>query len=130
VEATHWNNRLDPWSGLTAAYGWARNAAYPDNISIGIAPLAFAVFGLLMVGISLWRRLRPVYIIYMFLSWGLAVSTSWWISVPRYVMAMFPMFMLLGLFTKRKAVSITIALISTAFLCYFTIFFARGWWAF
>jgi hypothetical protein len=130
VEATHWYNRLDPKTGLTTAYGWARNASYPDNISIGIAPLAFAFFGLLMVGVSIWRRLRPVYTVYIFLSWALAVSTSWWISVPRYIMAMFPMFILFGLITKRKAVSIAIALISTTLLCYFTIFFARGWWAF
>lgn len=130
VEATHWFNRIDPKNGLTTAYGWAKNASYPDNITIGIAPLAFAVFGLLMIGVSLWRRLRPVYIVYMFLSWALAVSTSWWISVPRYIMAMFPMFILLGLLTKRKAVNIAIAITSTALLCYFTVFFARGWWAF
>ena len=130
VEATHWFNRLDPKAGLTAAYSWARNASYPDNVTIGLAPLVFAVFGLLMVGVSFWRRLRPVYIVYMVLSWGLAVSTSWWISVPRYVMAMFPMFMLFGLLTNRKAVNIAIVMVSGAVMCYFLIFFAQGLWAF
>jgi hypothetical protein len=130
IEATHWNNKLEPWTGLTAAYSWARTASYPDNITIGIAPLAFALFGLLMVGVSVLRRLRPVYIVYMLLSWGLAVSTSWWISVPRYVMAMFPMFMLFGLLTRKKAVNVAIALVSGAALCYFTVLFALGWWAF
>ncbi len=130
VEATHWYNRLDPRAGLTAAYGWARNASYPDNITDGLAPLVFAFFGLLMVGVSVWRRLRPVYIVYMFLSWALAVSTSWWISVPRYVMAMFPIFMLFGLLTNRKAVNVAIVIVSGAFLCYFTVFFALSWWAF
>ena len=130
VEATHWFNKLDPWGGLNAAYSWATNASYPDNVGNGLAPIGFAVFGLLMVGVSILRRLRPVYVVYMVLSWALAVSTSWWISVPRYIMAIFPMFMLLGLLTKRKAINITIAIVSTALLCYFTIFFARGWWAF
>ena len=130
VEATHWNNRLDPWSGLTTAYSWARTASYPANITVGLAPIVFAVFGLLMVGVSVWRRLRPVYIVYMFLTWALAVSTSWWISVPRYVMAMFPIFMLFGLLTNRKAVNIAIVIASGAVLCYFTVFFALGWWAF
>ena len=130
VEAVHWFNRLDPKAGLTAAYSWARNASYPDNVTIGLAPLVFALFGLLMVGVSFWRRLRPVYIVYMFLSWGLAVSTSWWISVPRYVMAMFPMFMLFGLLSNRKAVNIAIVIVSGVFLCYFTVFFALDWWAF
>jgi hypothetical protein len=130
VEATHWYNRLDPRTGLYAAWGWARNASYPSNITIGLAPLAFAVFGLMMIGISIWRRIRPVYIVYMFLCWALAVSTSWWISVPRYVMAMFPIFMLFGLLTNRKTVNIAIVIVSGALLCYFTIFFARGQWAF
>lgn len=130
VEATHWFNRLDPKSGLDGAWGWAKNASYPANITMGIAPLAFAVFGLMVVGASFWRRMRPVYITYMFLSWALAVSTSWWISVPRYIMAMFPMFMLFGLITKSKPVNIAIATVSTSLLIYFTIFFARGEWAF
>ena len=130
IEATHWYNRIDPRAGLTAAYSWARTASYPENITIGLAPLVFAFFGLLMVGVSVWRRLRPVYIVYMFFSWGLAVSTSWWISVPRYVMAMFPMFILLGALTRKKAVNVAIALASGALLFYFTVFFALGWWAF
>jgi Gpi18-like mannosyltransferase len=130
VEAAHWFNKLDPWSGLTGAYSWARDASYPDNITIGFAPLVFAVFGLVMVGVSVWRRLRPVYVVYMSLSWALAVSTSWWISVPRYIMAMFPMFILLGSLTNRKTINIAIVLVSGAALCCFTVFFALGWWAF
>jgi len=129
-QATHWDVKFGPWTGLTTAYSWARTASYPSNITIGLAPLVFAVFGLLMVGVSVWRRLRPVYIAYMFFAWALAVSTSWWISVPRYVMAMFPMFMLFGLLTNRKAVNIAIVIVSGAMLCYFTVFFALGWWAF
>ena len=130
VEASHWFNTFDPISGLQRAYGLATTASYPDVITIGIAPLFFAVLGLLMIGVGVWRRLRPSYISYMFFCWGLAVSTSWWISVPRYIMAMFPMFLLLGLLTNRKAVNATIVLVSGAALCCFTAFFALGWWAF
>jgi Gpi18-like mannosyltransferase len=130
VESTHWFTRFDPWSGLIAAYYWATNKPYPDNITIGIAPIVFAAFGLSMLIISVWKRFRPAYIIYMFLSWGLAVSTSWWISVPRYIMAMFPMFMTLSLLSNRKSINIIIAVTSAALLCFFTILFSRGWWAF
>ncbi|MDR0492724.1 MAG: hypothetical protein LBH74_03685 [Nitrososphaerota archaeon] len=130
IQAIHWYNRLDPWAGLTNAYGWAVNARYPENITIGLAPIAFAVFGALMIGISVWKRFRPAYIAYMFFSWALAVSTSWWISVPRYVMTMFPMFILLGLLSQKKAVTFSIIVVSGALLCYFTAIFAIGWWAF
>lgn len=130
VEAVHWSNRLDPISGLTSALSWAANAQYPDNLTIGLFPVIFAVLGLAMLLLAIWRRMRPSYIAYMFLSWGLAVSTSWWISVPRYVMAMFPMFFLLGALTNKKAVNVAIVLVSGAALIYFTILFAIGWWAF
>ena len=130
IQAVHWSNNFDPWTGLTSAYGWATNATYPSNVTIGIAPISFALFGLLMVGIGIWRRLRPTYLVYMFLSWGFAISTSWWISVPRYVLAMFPMFILFGLLSRKKAITITGMFLSGTLLCYFTIFFAQGWWAF
>ncbi len=130
IQAVHWGTRLDPLSGLKDAYGWTVNALYPDNITVGIAPIAFAVFGLFMVVVSIWKRQRPVYIVYMFLSWALAVSTSWWISVPRYVMAMFPIFVLLGSLMRGKRDTIAIVLVSGVLLCFFTIVFARGWWAF
>jgi 4-amino-4-deoxy-L-arabinose transferase-like glycosyltransferase len=131
IEATHWFNRLDPISGLRSAYGCATGYDYPSNLTLGIAPIIFAIFGLTMVTVSIWKRLRPSYIAYTFLSWALAVSTSWWISVPRYVMAMFPMFILLGTLTSnRKVATIHIIIISGALLCYFTAIFAIGGWAF
>lgn len=130
VEASHWNNRFDPWSGLQAAWYWATNRPPTDGITIGSAPIAFAVFGLVMIGVAVWKRFRPSYIVYMFLAWGVAVSTSWWISVPRYIMAMFPVFIVLATLTKRKAVNAAIVAFSVAWLCFFTVLFALGWWAF
>ncbi len=130
IEASHWFNTFDPLSGLTAAFGWATNGDFTSNITIGAAPIAFAVFGLVMVGVAVWKRLRPAYTVYMFLSWGLAVSTSWWVSVPRYIMAMFPMFMLMGAYSNRKTVNAVIVAFSLAWLCFFTVLFALGWWAF
>jgi Gpi18-like mannosyltransferase len=131
IEATHWFNRFDPLAGLANAYNCVTGYSYPDNIALGIAPIAFAIFGLLMINISIWKRLRPSYIAYTFLSWALAVSTSWWISVPRYIMAMFPMFILLSLLTNnKKTATIAITILSGTLLCYFTAIFAIGQWAF
>jgi hypothetical protein len=130
IEAIHWGTMLDPFSGLNAAFSWATTASYPDNLTVGVAPIAFAIFGLLMIVASIPRRQRPVYIVYMFLSWALAISTSWWISVPRYIMAMFPMFMLLGLMSKKRSFVIAWTIGSGVLLCYFSGLFARGWWAF
>jgi hypothetical protein len=130
VESTHWFNRFDPVTGLVGAYNWATKTDYPGNITIGAAPIVFAVLGLIILGVAVWRRLRPSYVLYLFLAWGLAVSTSWWVSVPRYVMAMFPMFMLLAELVKKKSVIVTAVIVSGAFLCYFTVLFSIGYWAF
>ncbi len=130
IEAEHWHNRFDPIAGLDAAWYWALNKPPTDSITIGSAPIAFAVFGLVMIGIAVYKRFRPAYILYMFMAWGLAVSTSWWISVPRYIMAMFPMFLVLATLTKRKSVNAAIVVFSAAWLCFFTVLFALGWWAF
>jgi hypothetical protein len=130
VESQHWFNRFDPLSGLGGAVSWTTQATYPYNLTSGFFPVVFAVLGLVMILLAVWRRLRPSYVLFMFLSWGLAVSTSWWISVPRYVMGMFPMFFLMGLLVKRKAVTVAILAVSIALLLYFTVLFAIGWWAF
>ncbi len=126
IQKNHWYNTLDPVLGLTRTIGWANNGVYPENLILGFTPLIFAVFGLAMVGVAFLKRLRPSYIAYMLLSWMLAVSTSMWISVPRYVMAMFPMFILLGTLAHGKVVNIAIAVAFAIAMCYFTALFAMG----
>jgi hypothetical protein len=126
IEHVHWYNTLDPILGLTRTLGWANNGVYPQNLILGYAPIIFAVFGLVLIGVGFWRRFRPSYMAVMVLSWMLAVSTSMWISVPRYVMAMFPMFILLGTLTQRKVVNLTIAVVFAVSMGYFTVMFALG----
>jgi hypothetical protein len=131
IQRTHWYNTIDPLMGLTLAWGNVFGKAFPDNITIGAAPIVFALLGGLAVAAGFLRRLRPSYMAYMVLTWMLAVSTSWWISVPRYVMAMFPMFILLGAISRRRVVTFLIVAIFLTALCFFTVLFAlRNVWAF
>lgn len=125
-----WYNTINPLLGLTRAWGWATTAAFPENITIGAAPLAFGVVGLLAILAGLKLRFRLSYNVYMLFTWLLSVSTGWWISVPRYVLAMFPMFILFGLLTNRKIVNGVLILCSAVALCFFTVLFAMGQWAF
>lgn len=129
-EAEHWQTTMNPWVGLNNMWGWALHASYPDNVTIGLVPFVFVFFGLAMFGLSIWKRMRPCYVVYMFLFWAIAIATSWGISVPRYIMAMFPMFLLAGASIKNKVAVAAIAITSGALLCYFTMLFALGAWAF
>jgi Gpi18-like mannosyltransferase len=130
IERTQWTQTIDPIQGLQGSWSWAFTAEFPLNITVGSAQIAFAAFGLIVVIAGVLMRLRLSYNVYMLLTWMLSVSTGWWISVPRYVMAMFPMFILFGLLSKRKIVTIGAAIISVSLLCFFTVLFALGLWAF
>ena len=130
IERVHWFSTLDPIKGLTGAYNFALTWAYPDNILFGVAPIAFATFGLAMVIFGVYRRFRPSYLVCMLLSWMLAVGYSFWISPPRYILGMFPMFILMGLLTGKKTVNIAITAFSIILLCYFTALFSLGYLVF
>ena len=75
-------------------------------------------------------KLRPSYQAFLLLTWMLSVSTGFWISVPRYVLTIFPMFLTLALFSKKRVVTFAVTAVSSAALFYFTWLFATGVWAF
>jgi hypothetical protein len=129
IERVHWYNTLNPLEGLKTAIAFF-NKPFPDNITTGYAPIAFAAFGLATIAVGFIKRFRPSYMACMILSWMLAVSTSFWISVPRYIMAMFPMFILFATLTRRKTVNFAIVAAFGVGLIFFTALFAIGWWAF
>lgn len=129
IERTHWFNQLDPLLGLERAIDFSYNP-FPDNITTGIAPISFGVFGLIMVIGGFLLRLRPSYNTYLLLSWMLAMSTSFWISVPRYIMAAFPLFFVLALVSKNKVITLGISIIFLILLSFFTVIFTLHWWAF
>ena len=130
IERVHWYQTLDPIGGLTGAVGWLCSSNFPSNLILGYAQILFAVFGLLMVLVSYKAKLRLSYQVYLFLTWMLSLSTSFWISVPRYVLTMFPMFLTLALFSQKRTITITATAAFSAALFYFTWLFATGTWAF
>lgn len=129
VQREHWFQRLaPPWEGLLGAW---KDSMWRDPIGafmIGYNQIAFALLGLFA---TVWgySRLRTSYPVYMYLVWLMSTSTSFLISVPRYVMAMFPMFILFGLI-DRGWLKLVIATVFMVLLGMFTVMFSIGWWAF
>ena len=130
VERVHWFQTLDPLLGFSRALGWHIGHSFPDSFTIGYAQIIFAAFVYLMIGLAYRLKIRPSYQVYMLLTWMLAVSTGFWISVPRYVLSMFPMFLVMPLVSTKKPVTIAILAVSCAGLFFFTWLFASGAWAF
>ncbi|MBN1244589.1 hypothetical protein JXA31_03250 [Candidatus Bathyarchaeota archaeon] len=130
IERVHWYQTLDPLGGFAGAVGWLGSNDFSKSLTLGYAQVIFAVFGLFMVLAGYMAKLRPSYVAYLLLTWMLSVSTGFWISVPRYVLTMFPIFMTLALFSQKRIVTIAIMAVSSAALCFFTWLFATGAWAF
>jgi len=130
IQRTHWYETFDPLAGLVQALNWPSHSTFPDSLTVGYAQVAFAGLGLFMILIGYFAKLRPSYQVYMLFNWLLAVSISFWISVPRYVLTLFPMFLVLALASKKKVVTFGITAVSLMGLLFFTWLFASGAWAF
>jgi Gpi18-like mannosyltransferase len=130
VQREHFHETFGPINGLKGAWNWPSYNVYPDSITIGYAEIIFAAFGLAMVLAALKLKLRPSYQVYMLFTWAVTVSTSFWISVPRYVLAMFPLFIVLALVSSKKPVMFAILAAFGVGLFFFTWLFGTGAWAF
>lgn len=130
VQHEHWYKSLSwPWEGIDAVFGWL-GAPKPDNvlmqgwmellfIAIGLAGTIFAAF-----------RFRPSWFIWMAGNMLLFVSTSFVMSVPRYALTLFPLYVSLALVSARSWVLVLLSTVSIAGLIYFAGRLATGAWAF
>lgn len=130
IQEEHWTKTLDfPRKGLSGAWSsiWWRSPA--DSVLVGWAEVIFGVFGFFL---TIWVsvRLRISYGIYMFITWLIVTSTSFWLSIPRYTLSMFPFFIALSLFGKYKEINYIITFFSLLFFGLFLSLFIQGRWAF
>jgi hypothetical protein len=127
----HWNRHLAaPWVSLTHAFTVLAKARAHHS------PLIFAnesielVFTLLMVGVFFagLRRLPISFSAYMALSILVPLSTSSLMSMPRFALVLFPMFVMLALWGGRAWVNSAIVAFSLPLLGLFTVLFADWYW--
>jgi hypothetical protein len=96
----------------------------------GVQELLFVILGFFAT-IASWRYLRKSYRVWVGGNWLLFVSTSFVLSVPRYTLSLFPLFILMGLAAVRNWwANMLFTVWSILFLAVFIIQFYRGWWAF
>lgn len=119
-----------PWEGL---WETLKTIIYekPSAAQMrGFQEILFVSIGLAAI-IAGWRQLRSSYRVWMIGNWLLFVSTSFVLSVPRYTLVLFPLFILMGFVAaKNWWFNIFLTVWSVLFLALFTIQFSRGWWAF
>jgi 4-amino-4-deoxy-L-arabinose transferase-like glycosyltransferase len=131
IQHEHWYKSLAaPWDSISGAFGWFRSDKPPDSqLMYGFMELLFVAIGLAGTVYAAFR-FRPSWFIWMAGNLLLFVSTSFLLSMPRYALTLFPIFVALALVSARRWVLVLISVVSIAGLVYFAGRFATGAWAF
>ena len=118
-----------PWIGISSVYTgmWAdpSSGALMNNVQEFI----FLVLGFVCIFFSAWL-LRPAYTVWIAGNWLLFTSVGFILSVPRYTLTLFPIFILFAKLAQRPVWYSVITVWSLMFLAMFVGQFVRGHWAF
>lgn len=117
-----------PWMGIDNAIG-SMSRAPTEAEMIGTQEVLFIALGFACTVVS-WVKLRPAYSVWMTGNWLLFVSVSFVLSVPRYTLTMFPIYILFSMLAERRVWLAVITFWSILYLSFFASLFAWGRWAF
>jgi len=117
-----------PWAGIDNAIG-SMSRAPAEAEMIGTQEVLFIVLGFACTVVS-WIKLRPAYSVWMTGNWLLFVSVSFVLSVPRYTLTMFPIYILFSMLAARRVWLAVITFWSMLYLSFFASLFTWGHWAF
>jgi hypothetical protein len=117
-----------PLTGIDNAIG-SMSRAPSEAEMIGAQEVLFIALGLVCTIVS-WIKLRPAYSVWMTGNWLLFVSVSFVLSVPRYTLTMFPIYILFSMLAARRVWLAVITVWSILYLSFFASMFAWGHWAF
>ena len=117
-----------PWTGIDNAIG-SMSRAPGEAEMIGTQEVLFIVLGFACTVVS-WIKLRPAYNVWMTGNWLLFVSVSFVLSVPRYTLTMFPIYILFSMLAARRVWLAVITFWSLLYLSFFASLFTWGHWAF
>jgi len=124
----HWNRHLAaPWTAVINSWHKIMHSTVPQNVANQTLELVFTAL-MVIVLIAGWKRLKPSYIAYMALSILLPMSTSSLMSMPRFALVLFPMFVIFALWGSRPSMNNAIVAFSLPLLGLFTVLFADWYW--
>lgn len=130
IQKEHWFKELaPPWIGFLNSLNGIGWRSPSERMIVDYAEIIFGLLGLATVIVG-FLYLRISYNVYALLTWLLITSNGYWLSIPRYTLTIFPLFILLSLAGQRKEINYLITVISLIFFSLFLILFAQGRWAF
>jgi len=117
-----------PLHGIDNALG-SMTRSPTEAEMVGTQEVVFILLGLVCTVVS-WFKLRPTYSVWMTGNWLIFVSVSFVLSVPRYTLTMFPIFILFAMLAAKRIWLALITLWSILYLSFFASTFVWGHWAF
>lgn len=130
VQREHWHKSLDwPWNGI-----WTTIASLPSRPPaeahmVVIEELIYITISLVCTILAA-LKLRASYAVWMAGNWLLFTGTSFIMSVPRYVLILFPMFILFAQLSRDRRWFAVLTAWSLLFMSLFVSLFVGGRWAF
>lgn len=127
----HWNKYIRlSFQGLWEKHQtFLYQSAFNSNI-VGFQELFFAAIGFAAIVFG-WKYMRNSYRVWMLANWLLFISTSFVLSVPRYTLTMFPIFILMALLARLdQRLNVLLTVWSLLYLALFSSLFVKGNWAF
>jgi len=129
VQRQHWSHSLAaPWVGFADAIQgiswrvpWEKLTVGGGEAIGGIAAYAATILS--------WLRLRRSDAAYATVLTVMVTFVPFWLSIPRYLLGMYPLFLLVGRISQRW---VYLAMVAASFvgLLVFSLAFGRGYWAF
>jgi hypothetical protein len=131
VQDEHWfQHAVPPWVPVTDSLEAVRGMDVTvDNLLVHPARLAGIAFALVVLGLG-WRRLRWTDRTFAAATMLMVLTASWLISMPRYLLAIYPLFTTMGGAGRRAWLLWPAAAAGFALQLFLFARFARGMWAF
>ena len=127
----HWDRHLaPPWVAIQHAYKIIEiGLRYRSSVLIAGEGIEIA-FTVLMIAalVAGFKKLRPSFVAYMTLSILVPMCTASLMSMPRFALVLFPMFVLLAVWGGRSWFNSAVVAFSLPLLGLFTVLFADWYW--
>jgi hypothetical protein len=129
VQREHWSHSLAaPWVGFANAVRGITWRVPWEKLTVGGGEIAGGIAAYATTALS-WLQLRPADAVYATVVTVMVTFLPFWLSIPRYLLTMYPLFLLAGRITSRWLYLAMVALSFVA-LVVFALAFGRGYWAF
>ena len=129
VQREHWSHSLAaPWVGFADAVRGISWRVPWEKLTVGGGEIAGGITAYATATLS-WLRLRPADAAYATVLTVMVTFLPFWLSIPRYLLSMYPLFLLVGRIHRRW---LYLAMVAVSFvaLVVFSLAFGRGYWAF